>query len=79
MLTYSPEGHLHNGGSKMYMLINDEFVCASEAVYGGQDPASVSEKGASITSMTPCNVPIPVKKGDWLSMAAEYDLKSHPQ
>jgi hypothetical protein len=63
----------------MFMFINDKPVCASEAVYGGQDPASIAKKGASITSMTPCTVPIPIKKGDWLSMGAEYDLKNHPQ
>jgi hypothetical protein len=79
ILTYYPEGHLHNGGSKMFMFINDKIVCTSEAIYGGQDPSLPSAAGASITKLTPCQVPIPVKKGDWLSMAAEYDLKNHPQ
>jgi hypothetical protein len=32
----------------------------------------------TITSMTTCQGPIPVKKGDTLKMNAVYDLKKHP-
>jgi hypothetical protein len=64
----------------MYMYINDKFICSSDAKYGGpQGTAKVN--GAdweTITEMTHCVGPIPVKKGDFLKMKSEYDLSKHP-
>jgi hypothetical protein len=69
-----PEGHLHDGGSKMYLFINDKPVCATSANYG-----RIGSGRESIVGMTPCKVPLQVKGGDWLSMVAEYDLKKYSQ
>jgi len=83
--------HLHDGGVKVDMFINDKFACASNAVYGEKEETNEMgghshgdkgrEKGPSIktiNSMTPCVGPIAVKKGDSLSMTVEYDLSKHP-
>jgi hypothetical protein len=55
----------------MYLFINDKFICTSDAKYGGPENITISE-------MTHCRGPIPVKKGDILTMTAEYDLTKHP-
>lgn len=39
-------------------------------------PAAAGIK--TITSMTTCKGPFPIKEGDTLKMAAVYDLKKHP-
>lgn len=57
----------------MDMFINGKFVCQSLANYGGE-----LSTGKTITSMGYCDGPIPVKKGDELSMIVEYDLKKYP-
>jgi hypothetical protein len=71
----------------MYLFVNDKFICTSEASYGKAPPASSTTTSEpswhgehSITKISQCNVPIiPVKKGDWMSMIAEYDLQKYPQ
>jgi hypothetical protein len=67
------KGHLHAGGEKMVMYINGRFACESKAIYGGQ-------KGAeAIDAMSLCTTkPIPVKKGDTVTMVAAYDVSKHP-
>lgn len=67
------KGHLHAGGDKMVMHINGKFICESRAVYGGK-------KGEqAIDEMTLCSQkPIPVKKGDVMTMTAAYDVSKHP-
>jgi len=69
-------GHLHDGGVQMDMAINGKHVCSSKATYGGTG----SQVGGweTISAMSYCDGPIPVKKGDGLSMATIYDLKKHP-
>jgi len=97
-------GHLHDGGVKVVMYLNDKFTCASDAVYGVKDQSDSgmdgmagmggghSHGGASgggvggqsavgiktISSMTPCTGPFPVKKGDTMKLVAVYDLAKHP-
>jgi len=89
-------GHLHDGGVKVSLFINDKFICASNAVYGdraGESPAMAGKEGAShghgaeaqggagiktISFMSPCKGPYPVKKGDSMKLIAEYDLVKHP-
>jgi hypothetical protein len=58
----------------MTMMVNDKKVCESEAIYakGGDNNDEV------LVDMTFCNNSIPIKKGDELTLRAEYDLKSHP-
>jgi len=65
----SAKGHLHIGGTKMELSINDKPVCTSDASYN---------KAGIITSMSSCAPMLPVKRGDWLSMRSVYDLKAHP-
>jgi len=86
-------GHLHDGGVKVLMYINDKFACTSDAIYGektGSDSgmgghSHTSSPGGAATSsiktisaMTPCIGPFPVKKGDTMKLIAEYDLSKHP-
>jgi len=87
-------GHLHDGGVKMDMFINDKYVCSSEAIYGtrtesvtgmgGHGHGGGSNGGApdasvkTIAEMTPCTGPFHVKKGDTMKLNAEYDLSKHP-
>jgi hypothetical protein len=62
------------------LLINDRFVCDSKATYGGSVSTTTvnGEQWNTISSMSFCDGPIPVKKGDGLSMVVEYNLKKHP-
>lgn len=69
-------GHLHDGGVQIDMQINKKHVCTSVAGYGGEG----SENGGvkTISSMSHCEKPIEVKKGDKLSMSVTYDLQKYP-
>jgi hypothetical protein len=60
---------LHPGGEKMQLMVNSKLVCESMAEY--------DDKGY-INSMTLCPNPIPIKKGDNVSMISVYDVKKHP-
>jgi hypothetical protein len=89
-------GHLHDGGVKVSLYLNDKFTCASNAVYGdradgdtgmgggasgGSGHGHGGDSGSSIKTislMTPCKGPFPVKKGDTMKLVAEYDLAKHP-
>jgi hypothetical protein len=61
-------GHLHAGGEKMILIINDKEVCTSVPKY---NDANV------ITSMSLCPEAIPLKKEDTMSVRAVYDLSAH--
>jgi len=89
---FRARGHLHDGGVQMDLFINDKFVCSSKATYGsrsenGADPGmgghshgSIDKDGTvkTISGMSTCWGPWPVKKGDWITGIAEYDLIRHP-
>ncbi|KAF2399025.1 hypothetical protein EJ06DRAFT_66004 [Trichodelitschia bisporula] len=73
------KGHLHDGGSAMYMRISgkNSYSCVSRATYGH----TVGGEGgqATISDMSDCNSkPWRIESGDSMTMTAEYDLKSHP-
>ena len=56
----------------MDLIVNDKFACWSKAQRGG-DGSETSVKGkqwATINSMSWCEGPIKVKKGDEMSMTA---------
>lgn len=57
----------------MVMYINGKFACESKAMYGGA-------KGENaIDEMSLCTTSgIKVKKGDVMTMTAEYDVSKHP-
>jgi hypothetical protein len=74
-------GHLHDGGSHVDLILNGKKVCTSQAGYGGGDDKTASVNGkewAVLSSMSYCDGPYPVKKGDTLAMNVVYDLKKHP-
>jgi hypothetical protein len=75
----------------MDMFINDKYICSSVAQYGTRGEGGHSHGGMAgmgddskdaaiktISSMSACEEPIQVKKGDKLSMNAQYDLQKHP-
>jgi hypothetical protein len=84
--------NLLDGGVKVSLFINGKYKCTSDAVYGDKSESDMGGmggmshggegKGASgiktISKMTACRGPFPVKKGDSLKLVAEYDLKKHP-
>jgi hypothetical protein len=60
------------------MARNGTVICASKATYGGKN--EVAGDWETISEMGGCaeRVPIPVAKGDVISLEAEYDFKLHP-
>jgi hypothetical protein len=49
--------------------------------HGGKDSGAGGKADSAIKTismMTPCKGPFPVKKGDSLKLIAEYDLVKHP-
>jgi Stress up-regulated Nod 19 len=76
----SRRGHMHDGGTGMVLKINDKVVCDSKAEYGGSGTFK-GENGKDVqalSGMKECNDPVPVKKGDRLSIEAYFDLEKHP-
>jgi len=73
-------GHLHDGGDQIGLFINNKFVCSSKATYGGSESTATvnGQEWKTISSMSYCDGPIPVKKGDALHMVVGYDLKKYP-
>jgi len=85
-------GHIHDGGVAMDMFLNGKLLCQSKAEYGsraedsgmgGHSHADSKDKGGdaaikTISAMSSCVGPFPVKKGDYVTLTAEYDLKKHP-
>lgn len=63
-------GHSHGGGSS----------AAGAAPAGGRanEPNPKSFNIKTIASMTDCVGPYQVKKGDAITLVAQYDLKEHP-
>ncbi|QDS74106.1 hypothetical protein FKW77_009732 [Venturia effusa] len=72
---FAARGHLHDGGDEMNLYINGKQACTSKATYGDGIGGSETKM---ITSMSMCTDPIPIKKGDTLSMGVVYDLKKYP-
>jgi hypothetical protein len=73
-------GHMHDGGTGVNMYVNDKLYCASKAIYGGQK-GTINVNGKTwetIATMTECNEPIKVKKGDKVKLEATFDTKLHP-
>jgi hypothetical protein len=64
----------------MELYLNSKLVCTSTARYGGQSGTMKSNgtEWQTISEMTVCSDPIPVKKGDNLTMAGSYDTIKHP-
>jgi len=75
------KGHLHDGGDNLILKVNNVTVCDSKAVYGGAASTAKMADGTTwetINHMTQCQEPVPVKKGDVLTVHANYDFVLHP-
>jgi hypothetical protein len=62
-------GHLHMGGEKVDLAVNGKVVCSSKATY---------DANGVIETMSLCPKPIPVKKGDYMTVSSLYDVAAHP-
>jgi Stress up-regulated Nod 19 len=71
-------GHLHDGGVSVVLKANDQVICESKAKYGGEN--KVSGDWETISSMGSCayTTPIPIKKGDVLTIETSFDFELHP-
>jgi hypothetical protein len=72
--------HIHDGGVNIKVFVNKKEVCEAKAIYGddgGTTNAPDGKKWQTITGYTPCDTPVPVKRGDKVYMTSEYDLTKH--
>lgn len=72
--------HLHDGGSHIDILKNDEVVCRSVAAYG--DVAKHIDRGrkmdmSHISHMSDCLRAGRIEEGEAWSLKAQYDLETH--
>jgi len=65
------KGHLHAGGDRVQIYINDKMVCESKAIY------SESKGSGAISEMTTCPT-FGVKTGDTMYFTVVYDVGKHP-
>lgn len=72
----SSDGHMRDGGVEIPIYINGKMACESKATYGG----GWQEEGAlpTLSSMTKCDQPVPVKANDVMTLQAVYDYGIHP-
>lgn len=61
----------------MTATLNGKIICESGAIYGGVS-TNAGDKG-TIAAMQYCSKPIKVKKGDIMTLEANYDLDLHPR
>jgi hypothetical protein len=74
-------GHMHDGGSNIEVKVNDKLACDSQAIYGGKGHVGTTHDGKTwqtIGDMKTCPEGVVVRKGDKISMSANYDLEAHP-
>jgi hypothetical protein len=74
-------GHMHDGGSNVEVKVNEKTVCDSRALYGGPGHVGKTSDGKdweTIRDMVTCPEGVVVKKGDKISLAANYDVIAHP-
>jgi hypothetical protein len=75
-------GHMHDGGAAMSVKLNGKEICNSKALYGGpghEGATATGDKWTTINSMEFCEEPVKVKKGDKLTITADFDMIAHPQ
>jgi hypothetical protein len=75
---FAVRGHLHDGGDYVGMSVNNKSMCESKAVYGGAAGTAEGGNWQTVSDMTVCQEPFPIKKGDTLTVVAKYDLQAHP-
>jgi hypothetical protein len=72
--------HIHDGGVNIKVFINSKQVCEAKAIYGADAGATNALDGKAwetISGYTPCDTPVPIKRGDSIYVTAEYDLTKH--
>jgi hypothetical protein len=57
--------------------LNGKVICDSKAIYGGVS-TNAGDQG-TIAAMQYCTNPTKVKKGDVMTLEANYDLELHPR
>jgi hypothetical protein len=70
---------MHDGGVSIGMKVNGKLQCTSNAIYDG--PRWTAKDGkvwTSISKMSDCENPIPVKKGDSIFFDVKFDEVAHP-
>jgi hypothetical protein len=86
------EGHMHNGGDSVELILNDKTVCLSKAEYAMADGKTQGHTGMGgmrkrdgpggvgeiISKISKCTQPVAIKKGDRLKVKTNYDLEKHP-
>jgi hypothetical protein len=76
------EGHLHDGGTVVEILRNDDNICNSSATYGATS-GFVDHNMPHISNMTSCGSDKPsiednvVREGEKFDLRAHYDMNSH--
>jgi hypothetical protein len=76
----SRETNTSLGGEALNLYLNDKLVCESKPTYGGPQ-GTFHRNGTTwetISAMSLCDLAIPVKKGDYISLESVYDLVRHP-
>lgn len=74
-------GHVHDGGVNVDFKVNGKSICNSRAIYGSDGQSMKPEDGKvweTVSQMVECYEPIQVKKGDLVTVDANYDLDTHP-
>lgn len=72
---------LLDGGTDITIRINDQVICISKGIYGGESRSSKTQYGnlqETLSGLTDCPSLIKIKKGDRLNVAANFDLGLHP-
>jgi hypothetical protein len=70
-----------DGGVSILAKLNGQEICKSEAMYGTNAVKNLDgESWLTIQSMSVCGQePIKLKKGDTVSIEANYDFELHPR
>jgi hypothetical protein len=70
---------MHDGGVGIVTMVNENAVCESKAIYGTKSKTENGTEWTTISKMTNCEQPIPVKKGDLIKMEVKFDEVNHPR
>jgi hypothetical protein len=77
---------MHDGGTSVQFRLNNQTVCDSQADYL-QAPLQAASMGkesghdhadSTLKGMSECSTPVQLKKGDLLSVTANFDAEKHP-
>jgi hypothetical protein len=75
-------GHIHDGGNGIEINLNSKLACNSSASYGTRPDwimhGNDGKTWEALSGMEDCNEAVPVKKGDNITIIADYDLNKHP-